>query len=432
VNILVIHQHYLAEGQPGSSRFNEFAALWRQSGHNVVVIAGTVNYATGDAIAGLRRQWVTRRTESGVEVWRCHVPTTYNKGYVGRMWAFMVFTLSATFAAVRASKPDVVIASSPPLTTAVTGWIAARRHRAPWVFEICDLWPESAVTTGVLSKSALLTRFLYRLEAWACRTATKINVLTPAFREDLLSRKLAPSEKIVFIPNGADLTAFSPGPRNNHVRQRFGWDDRIVVLYAGAHGRANAVQQLVDAADHLKHRPDILICTVGDGPERQRWQAEAERRGLDNIQFVGAQPKAQMPDIVNACDIGAAVLQNNPTFRTVYPNKIFDYMACARPVLLAIDGVARELVCEQAKAGLYAEPENAEDLAAVITSLADDEQARRQMGTNGRNWVTANASREVLAQRYLTVLTDLSPGAGPSDRDVGPSMDREPASRPHG
>src|SRR5262249_30547069 len=158
-------------GQPGGSRFNELARLWRDAGHDVTIVAGTINYATGESMAGLNRRWVTRRVEDGVEVWRCRVPSSYSRSYAGRMWAVWPFPLTATIAAVRADRPDVIVATSPPLTTVVTGWIASLRHRVPWVFEIRDLWPESAVTTGVLRERSLLTRLLYALERFGCRRA---------------------------------------------------------------------------------------------------------------------------------------------------------------------------------------------------------------------------------------------------------------------
>src|SRR5262249_54340868 len=193
------------------------------------------------------------------------------------------------------------------------------------------------------------------LERWACRTADRVNVLTPAFRDDIVRRRVADAGKIVFIPNGADVDAFTPGSRDNRARREFGWGDRIVVLYAGAHGLPNALTQLVDTAEKLRERPDILIACVGDGIERSDLQKEAALRKLPNIIFHGPQPKERMPEIVNACDVGSAVLQNNPAFRAVYPNKVFDYMSCERPILLAIDGVARDLVCNQARAGIFAE-----------------------------------------------------------------------------
>jgi lipopolysaccharide/colanic/teichoic acid biosynthesis glycosyltransferase len=407
VKILVIHQYYLGPGEPGGSRFNELARLWRDAGHDVTVVAGTFNYATGAVAAGTHG-WITRRTEDGIRVVRCHVPSTYNRGYAGRMWAFFGFTVTATIAALRATRPDVIIATSPPLTTAITGWAGAIRHRVPWVFEVRDLWPESAVTTGVLTERGLLTRLLYRLERFACARATKINVLTPAFAADLKRRGLAADEKICFVPNGADLEAFLPGPRDNDCRRQRGWGGKFVALYAGAHGRANALMQLVDAAESLRPETDVLIVSVGDGPERAGCERAARERGVTNIQFIGAVPKAQMPSLVNAADVGLAVLQNNPTFKTVYPNKVFDYMACARPVIVAIDGIARQLVCEDAEAGLFATPEDGLALAAAILRLRNDPMLASRMGQSGREWVSHNADRRSLARRYLTVLIHLT------------------------
>jgi len=325
------------------------------------------------------------------------------------MWAFFGFTLSAATVALRVEKPDVVIATSPPLVAVIPGWIAVRlrRSRVPFIFEIRDLWPESAITTNVLRRDSLLTKVLFGLERWACRIADRVNVLTPAFRDDLVKRGLVATDRIVFIPNGADSDLFRPGLRNNWVRQEYGWGDRFVVMYTGQHGRANAVGQLIEAAALLIDRPDVLIACVGGGPEQSSLSAEARRRNLKNIVFYGAQPKGRMPDFVNACDAGAAVLQNNPTFHTVYPNKVFDYMACERPTLLAIDGVARELVCHEARAGVFAEPENAEALSTAIKQLADDPQGCQEMGRRGREWVLAHATRQTLAAKYLKIMEEL-------------------------
>ena len=268
------------------------------------------------------------------------------------------------------------------------------------------------MTTGVLSRKSPLTRLLYTVERWAYRFADRINVLTPAFEQDIIRRGLALASKISLIPNGADLDKFAPGPMQNDVREEFGWGKRFVVLYAGAHGRANAVGQLVAAAELLRDRPDILVATVGDGNERAAAEADARARNLNNIVFLGSQPKDRMADFVNAANAGAAVLQANPTFRTVYPNKVFDYMACARPTLLAIDGVARTLVCDQAQAGTFVEPENAPSIAEGIRTLADNPALCAEMGACGRAWVEANASRRALASRYLDLFSELSSAPG--------------------
>jgi glycosyltransferase involved in cell wall biosynthesis len=414
MRILLFHQYYLMPGQAGGSRFNEMARFWTEAGHDVDVIAGTVDYANGVMPEAYRGRWVLKEDDKGVTVWRCHVPETYGTSYIGRMWAFLAFMFSAATAVLRTARPDVIVATSPPLIIAFPAIFAARLRwrRIPWVFEVRDLWPESAVTTGILSRKSPLTRLLYAVERWAYRFADQINVLTPAFEQDIVRRGLASASKVSFISNGADLDRFSPGPIDNDVRREFGWGDRFVMLYAGAHGRANAVGQLVAAAELLRDRPDILIATVGDGNERAAAEAEAKKRNLGNIVFLGSQPKERMADFVKAANAGAAVLQDNPTFRTVYPNKVFDYMACARPTLLAIDGIARTLVCHQAQAGVFVEPENASSIAEGICLLADNPGLCSELGVRGRAWVEANASRRALANRYLDLLTELNSTPG--------------------
>jgi len=432
MKILIIHQFYLSPGQPGGSRFNEMSKVWVEQGHQVTVIAGTVNYSSGKAPEDYRGRWLFKEQDGSVTVWRCHVPESYGRSYKGRMWAFFVFVLSAATAVLRTERPDIIVATSPPLIVALPGLIAARLAgaRRPWIFEVRDLWPETAITTKVLSGRSPLTLVLYALERWAYRFADRINVLTPAFRDDILKRRLAPPDKIAFIPNGADLDHFQPGPLNNQVRRELGWGERFIVLYAGAHGLANAVKQLISAAEHLRDRPDILIVCVGDGPERESLVALARDRRIENIKFLGPQPKDRMPLFVNASNVGAAVLQNNPTFRTVYPNKVFDYMACGRPTLLAIDGIARQMICEEAQAGIFAEPENGLAIAGAIRQLADNPVLCARMGARGYEWVMANASRRALAVRYLELMAELVRPSFRGETDQCFSGKREPQSCP--
>ena len=409
MKILVVHQYYLFPGASGGSRFNELARLWSDAGHDVTVVAGTVDYATGQVPERYHGRWTTVEQDGPVRVIRCWVPPTYAKGYAGRAGVFAGFTASAATAVLQAPRPDVIVATSPPLLAVLPGMFAARRGGGvPWVFEMRDLWPESAITTGVLAAGSRIAQTLYAIERQAAKDADLINVLTPAFRDDLLRRGLATADKILFVPNGADVSRFSPGPADPAVRASFGWGDRFVVMYAGAHGRANALDQLVGAAERLRDRPDILIASVGDGPERARLADLVRQKDLKNLVFHGARPKDDMPAIVRACDVGAAVLQDNPTFRTVYPNKVFDYMACARPTLLGIDGVARQLVVDEAHAGVFVPPEDPAALAAAIRALADDPTRRAAMGASGHAWVHANATREALATRYLSALQVLA------------------------
>ncbi|MBI4866795.1 MAG: glycosyltransferase family 4 protein [Candidatus Wallbacteria bacterium] len=418
MKILVIHQYFLFQEGGGGSRFNELTRFWSEAGHEVTVVAGQVEHGTMKRPERYVGHWVRSETVGAVTVHRCYVPEVYGRGFIGRMIGFFVFMLSAVWAgALHAGSAEVVVATSPPLIVAVPGILLSWLKRCPLVFEVRDLWPESAIVMGVLSEGSLLARLLYLLERAVYRLAQKIVVLTPAFGTDIVSRGLAPHEKIELIPNGADLDLFEPGPRLNPVRERYGWGDRFVVLYAGAHGLANHLVQFLEAAELLRQDKGILLVTVGDGPERQPLVEEARRRGLENFQALGPVPKREMPEILQAIDVGAAILKKADTFRTVYPNKVFDYMACQKPTLLAIDGVARELVVDSARSGVFVEPENPAEMAARIRELASRPDWCAEMAANGREFVQANYSRASLAAKYLRLLGTLTsrPGTGPAE-----------------
>jgi glycosyltransferase involved in cell wall biosynthesis len=212
------------------------------------------------------------------------------------------------------------------------------------------------------------------------------------------------------IPNGADLDIMAPGPKDNQVRRRLGLEGKFVVSYFGAHGRANRVGQLLDVAERLKGAaPDVRIMLVGDGMEKPALVEDARGRGLDNVIFVDSVPKAQVCDYINASDVCTAVLMKNDTFKTVYPNKVFDYMSCKRPTIVAIDRVARKLV-EDAGAGLYAEAENPEAFIRATMTLKNNPALMAEMGERGYSHVREHYSRDGLARRYLAVLGRLTRG----------------------
>jgi glycosyltransferase involved in cell wall biosynthesis len=319
----------------------------------------------------------------------------------------MSFAISSTYAGLfRAVRPDVIIATSPPLTVANTmSWLKFWR-RCPVVFEVRDLWPESALDTGVI-RPGRLANLLFKLERKAYRKADWINVLTPAFEESLVSKKGVNQDKISMIPNGADLDIMIPGERDNEVRNALGLDGKFVVSYFGAHGRANRVGQLLDVAERaLVALPDVRIMLVGDGMEKPQLIEDARQRGLSNVVFVDSVPKDKVCQYINASDVCTAVLMRNDTFKTVYPNKVFDYMSCRRPIIIAIDGVARKLV-EDADAGLFAEPENPDAFIDVVRKMKSNPELCAQMGERGYRHAAENYSRTAMAKKYLDVLENL-------------------------
>lgn len=404
MHILIVHQYFLGKDHAGGTRWNQFAKYWAKAGHRITVLAGTVHYATGEKSPEYKGKFiVTEHDGPNITVKRCLVSESYNKSFVGRFWAYLSFAISSIWAGLFCvGKCNVIICTSPPLTVGLTGWILGRLKRIPMVFEVRDLWPESAIDTGVLSNKWLI-KMAYWLERKSYKSARWINVLTPAFRDALISKKNVSADRISVIPNGADLDIFQPGKRDNSVRKRHDLRDKFVVTYVGAHGLANHLIQILEAARLLKADADIVFMLVGDGMQKPMLKQKATEWGLDNIVFVDSVPKNTVGDYISASDVCTAVLKKVDTFKTVYPNKVFDYMTLAKPIIIGIDGIARKLV-EEAGAGIFAEPENAQSLADAIMQLKADPEKRRVLGETGRRFVEGHFSREKLAHEYLEII----------------------------
>jgi len=404
MHILIVHQYFLRKDDAGGSRWNQFSKYWSLAGHKVTVLAGMVHYGTGKKPPEYKGRFIVREKESeNVEVLRCHVSESYNTSFVGRFWAYLSFAVSSIYAGLfKVGKADVIICTSPPLTVGLTGWFLSRAKRIPMVFEVRDLWPESAIDTGIL-KNKILIKFSYWLERLSYKSASWINVLTPAFEEALINRKNIRPDRISMIPNAADLDIFKPGEKMNWVRTKHRLGDKFVVTYVGAHGVANHLTQLLEAANLLKQHKDIVLMLVGSGMEKPMLIQKAAEWGLDNIVFVDSVSKEVIVDYVAASDVCTAVLKKVDTFKTVYPNKVFDYMSAKRPIIIAIDGVAKKLV-EDAGAGIYVEPENAKEFVDAVLKLKQDTEFCRKCVESGFEYVKKYFSRETLALKYLNIL----------------------------
>ncbi|MFC7365193.1 MULTISPECIES: glycosyltransferase family 4 protein [Bhargavaea] len=404
MKILVLHQYFLGKEDPGGSRFNQFVKYWEELGHEITVVAGTVHYATGKKEDRYKGKWIFKEPYSrNVEVVRTYVSEAYNKSFIGRLWGYFSFTLSSLWAILfHVKKHDVMIVTSPPLFVGVTGILGKWFKRTPLVFEIRDLWPESAIDTGVLTNSMVI-KMAYFVEKISYKYSNKINVLTPAFKQQLIETKGIQQKKIIFIPNGADLDIFEPGPRDSWVREQYGLDNQFVVTYMGAHGVANHLESLLETAKEFSDDERVTFVLIGDGMRKSALQQRAKEERITNVLFIDSQPKHKIPDFCNASDICTAVLKKVDTFKTVYPNKVFDYMSCAKPILLGIDGVARDLV-EESGAGYYVDPENPKEFAARIRELKKNPELRKRLGNNGLTFVRENFSREVLAKKYVDEL----------------------------
>ena len=410
MKILLLHQYFLEQDDPGGSRFNELTAQWTEQGNEVTVIAGMMHYNGSTKRDVYKGKWFVNNKQGNVNVWRTHVSESYNSGFVGRLWGYFSFVFSALWAGLFKvkGKYDIILVTSPPLFIGITGYLLSRLKRMPFVFEIRDLWPESAIDTGVVTNKTII-KIAYFLEAFIYKKAKKINVLTPAFRDTLIAKKNVPAQKIIFIPNAADfslsdhlLTTFDVGA----FRQEKGWADKFVITYVGAHGVANHLDQILETAAMLSDT-NVLFVLIGQGMQKQQLMKLSGEMNLTNVVFLDAVPKAEVFKYIFASNMGASVLKNVDTFKTVYSNKTFDYMACKKPILMAIDGVSRTLV-EQADAGIFVEPENPKDFAAKVRFYMANPEIIIRQGESGYRYAKMNFDRKVLSSKYLNYLSEIA------------------------
>ncbi len=409
MRILLIHQYFLENDDPGGSRFNEMTRIWAEAGHNITVLAGRVNYLTGKIPNKYKRKIsYTSNYSDNLKVVRCYVTRGYNKNFIGRLWAYFSFVFSSTLVGLfkLRNKYDVLIVTSPPLFVGLSGYIISKIKRIPMIFEIRDLWPESAIETGVL-KNKMIIKLSYFFEKLIYRHSKLINVLTPAFKTTLIENKGISSDKVIYIPNASDFTLTDELLDKFNIdkfRQELNIEDCFVVIYVGAHGVANHLEQLIDAAELLLVEK-IKFLLIGDGMLKGNLIKEVKKRNISNVTFIDPVPRKEVFKYILASDLGASVLKKVETFKTIYSNKTFDYMACKKPVLMAIDGISKKLV-EDAKCGIYVEPENPDEIAKGILKIRDGEDLIR-MGENGYFYARQHFDRDVVAKEYLKHLASV-------------------------
>lgn len=392
--ILLVTQYYPPEIGAIPTYTSEMAARLVHRGHEVTVLTTLPNYPTGIVHPDYRRGANRREVRDGVTVVRVWSATSPGKGFIHRLAAYLSFTCLAPFAAARSvGHPDIIIGVAPPLFTSIATRLLARRKHCPFIFNVGDLWPESAIQLGVL-QNRLLIWLAGRLEWSTYRRAGAIWALTEGIRDTLVRRGVS-ATKVFMLPLGVDTARFSPLPRAE-ARAMLGMDDRFTLLYAGNIGLAQGLSTVIEAATELRDHPDVRLLMVGNGTAKADLVAEARRRGLENVVFVDSQPPEHMPAIIAAADACLVSLRKLPLFDGALPSKMFEYMACARPLVLSVDGEARRVAERDAEAAIFVEPENATALASAVRALRDDPRLGPRLGANGRAYVHAHYDRDHL------------------------------------
>jgi glycosyltransferase involved in cell wall biosynthesis len=417
MHTLLIHQAFTTPDDAGGTRHYELAQFAIARGERFSVVASDFGYLSGKRNTGSLLGH--EETVGGIHVFRVATSPSLHGGIAGQLLAFLTFAGASLIAGIRVRDVDVVLGTSPPIFQAVTAWLVSVLKRRPLVLEIRDLWPEFIIDMGKLTNPVIIwlargvERFLYR-------RARHFIVNSPAYVDYLVDKGIG-REKISLIPNGVDPAMFESRPPDaaeaRAIRARYELAGKFVVMYAGVMGPANDLTVLLDAAADLRTDSRIHIVLVGDGKTRRQLEEYAQRLRLENVTFAGPQSKANMRAFLQMADVCVATLQNIAMFRMTYPNKVFDYLAAARPVVLGIDGVIRRVV-EDADAGVFVPPGDSRALANAIRELARDPERGRRLGRNGQEYVARYFNRRDHGEQFTKVLREIATNARVTSRPL--------------
>jgi glycosyltransferase involved in cell wall biosynthesis len=407
VKILYLSQYFPPEMGAPSARAVELAQHWARAGHHVSILTGFPNHPTGVVPAewrGRLRHLMYREKSGDVDVFRTWLWPLPNRKAHERMRNYASFCISAALRGLTIPRPDVIVATSPQLLVGLSGFWLGSTRRIPFVFEVRDLWPESLTAVGIGSEDSLLHNALSKIARLLYDRSDHIVVVTPAFKDRLIEHWSVPPDKISVVENGVETETFSPAASSEKdVRKQLGTEGKFVASYIGTMGNAHGLETLLDAAQSLQDNPKFVFLLIGEGAEKERIKGEVHTRLLTNVRVLDQQPRETIPAFILASDACLVLLKKTDIFKTVLPSKMLEFMSCARPVILGVEGQAREIL-ENAGAGLAIEPENAEALVQALNYLAENPDTARNFGQKGREYILEKFSRARTAEKYIHVL----------------------------
>ena len=406
MKVIVAYQYYQGKGEPGHSVVYELTQFLAEHGHEVCVVAGEMGYMRRGVVS--RRRWRQRlfreERDAGVMIIRTYTYPELHKNYLRRMLSFVSFSLSSAIGLLFIKRADVLLASSPPIFPMMSAGLVCKIRKIPFVFEVRDLWPESAVQMGIL-KSRWQIRIMAWIEKWLYDHSQRIVALTRGIFEDICRRGWQRS-KMAFIPCGVDSSSLHPDPAEGEtIRKRHDWQAKKIILYFGALGEANNLSVILKSANRLRDRSDIFIVLIGDGMKRQALEEQRRELGLGNVQILPPVPKQEARGYLNAADICVVTLQDIPLFAGAIPTKLLEYLACGKPVICGIRGEA-DRILHAAQAGEVFEPNDDARLAELIRELLADEARMEIMAANGPVFIRKHFSALDMRLRMEEVLSD--------------------------
>lgn len=403
MRILIVTQYFPPEVGAPQTRLFELAKELKKHGVESDVLTAIPHYPTGRIPAGYRWRLWRREAIDGVRVDRVLPIPTPRGSAAARIANQLSFAVGATIMGVLLRRPDVVFGESPPLFVATAARLIALFHRCPFIMNVADVWPESAVQLGMLH-SRLLIGLAEKLERWLYRASAVVTVVTPGIG-DRISTRLDP-EKLRALTNGADILRFSPEVDGSKWRRQHGIGDEFLIVYAGTHGLSQGLEVIAAAAHRLRDRKDVLFLLVGDGPAKAGLIKLVRELRLTNLRLVAPVPSAEMPEVLAAANACVVPLRKLDIFRQAIPSKVYEALAAGRPILLGVAGEAEALLTSAGAAIAY-EPEDSDGLARAVRHLADRRDIAAAMGVSARRLAVERFSRAAIAAEFVRILASV-------------------------
>jgi colanic acid biosynthesis glycosyl transferase WcaI len=393
----ILTQYYPPEIGAPQARLSALAARLTERGHEVVVLSAMPNYPRGRIYPGFGGLLV-REESGGIVVLRAWIWPTLNTALIPRTASYLSFAVSSVFVGgAKLPRLDVLITESPPLLLGISGFLLSRFKRARWVFNVSDLWPESAVVLGALRSGPSIS-LAYRLEAFCYRHAWRVSCQSREIRASI-ARRFPEVDTLPFF-NGVNTEQFNPHCRSNAVRQEIADGADCVAVYAGLHGLAQGLDQLLAAAERVADE-DLRLVLIGDGPEKADLLEYARARNLRNVTFLPPQAKEAMPPLLASADVALVPLKRH--IPGAVPSKLYEAMASSLPVVLLAEGEPAEIV-RSTGSGIVVAPGDVDGLTDALRQLARSGDLRRRLGEAGRAAAVEQFDRKPLSDDFIEAL----------------------------
>jgi len=400
LKLLILTQYFPPEVGAPQNRLFELAVRLKKAGVDVSVLTAMPNYPQMKIHEAYVGKKYVFETLEGIPVHRSSIYIPKSKSIIQRLMNYFSFVYSSGRTGVnKVGDVDIIMCESPPL---FLGWAALylkRKKKAKLIFNVSDLWPESAEKLGVVTNKWML-KLAYNLEEKLYKRSALVSGQTQGICKNINQR--FPQVPTYWLPNGVDVSYYDPTAVSGNTwreKNKFNSND-VLFLYAGIIGLAQGLEVILHAAQLVKDKPELKFILLGSGPEKEKLLKLKADLQLENVIFVDGVSKKEMPEIVAASDVSVIPLKKMDLFLGAIPSKIFENLAMQKPILLGVDGEARELFIEQGKCGLYFEPENHNALAEAAIKISTDTQLRKQLGENGRKYVSEKFNRDTIATAF--------------------------------